>query len=326
MGNCCLSAHNDQQQQQQIVNDDKKDIMDEKELKDALDKVEFSPHFILMGDSVLDNIAWVQDQDKKLDVEKLLNIELQKYNKSWKCKNLAVDGNTTQSLIKSLNFYNLQKDKQFQPKRFQSLQIYLESDNIDITKEKPIIILSIGGNDVLGYMYDIKQMSQKVLTDMKDNEFIKSYKQILDILINECKCDVIICFVYEPHIRFCQSIERKELLKIFGWASNQIFTIAENYKLPIIDLCRTCNPYNDKHYSFASPIEPNEMNGSFTTNLVLHCLYDFEWNKHNDRKSKIYFGQNDDGNGLQIEENTVQTRANYMQSKLAMHPFQSVKK
>eukprot|EP01083_Nonionella_stella_P308212 1086439_1 len=185
--------------------------IDEKEFRSKFEKFEMTPHLILMGDSVLDNIAWVTT---KMDVEKQLNIALKKYNASWKCKNLAVDGNTTSSLIKSLNYYYMDVDKQIQPKRFQSLQIYLESDDIDLNKETPIVVLSIGGNDVLGYMYHVKQLSKNVVNDMQQNEFMKSYEEILNILINRCKCDVIIIFTYEPQIRFCadHNVKRKELL------------------------------------------------------------------------------------------------------------------
>merc|ERR1719229_1676024 len=163
-----------------------------------------SPHFILMGDSVLDNIAWIEDKDKRMDVEKQLNTALKQYNESWKCVNLAVDGNTTKSLTRSLNYYNLEKNKQIQPKRFKSLQYYLESDDIDLEKEKPIVLLSVGGNDVLGYMYHIKQLSKNVLSDMKQNEFMKNYELILNTIINDCECDVIIVFCYEPQIKFCR--------------------------------------------------------------------------------------------------------------------------
>lgn len=177
-------------------------------------------------------------------------------------------------------------------------------------------------------MYHEKQLSKNVLTDMKDNEFMKSYKQILDILINECKCDVILVFCHEPHIRFCKghNVERNELLNIMNWAANQIFNIAQQYKLAIIDLSRTCNPYNIKHYSSASPIEPNEINGGFTSNLVMFALYDFEWNDQHQRCSKIYYGQNDDGNGIKVELNTMETRSNYAKSKIAIHPHQKLKK
>ena len=152
MGNNCMNSKSNNNNKDIGVNNND---VDEKEFKSKLEKLDFQPHLILMGDSILDNIAWVEDPDKGLDVEKLLNIELKKYNDSWKCKNLAVDGNTTKTLIYSLNFYHQNKDQQNQPKRFQSLQYYLEPDanNIDLTKEKPIIILSIGGNDVLGYVH-----------------------------------------------------------------------------------------------------------------------------------------------------------------------------
>ena len=161
---------------------------------------------------------------------------------------------------------------------------------------------------------------------MKQNEFMKAYESILKMLINDNKCDVIIVFTYEPHIRFTDQhqMTRKELLNIMQWAAMQIFTIAEVYKLPIIDLSRTCNPYNFTHYSSASPIEPNEINGSFTAKLVLTVLSDYKWDK--DRCSKIYYGQNDDGNGIKMEENTAKNRNNYMKSKLSIHPFQKVKK
>ena len=240
---------------------------------------------------MLDNKAWIGDQNKKMDVEKQMNMVLQRHNTRWKCKNLAVDGNTTQSLIKSLHFHKLQKDKQIQPKRFKSVQQYLESDAIDLSTESPIIVLSVGGNDVLGSMYDREQMSTEVVANMKRNEFMKGYEQILDILITECHCEVMIVFCYEPHFRFCDShnVERKELLKIMEWAMTEIFGIAERYKLPVIDMSRTGNPYDEKHYS-VSPIEPNEKMGMFLVDLVLRVLADFEWNAQH-RMSKVYYGR-----------------------------------
>merc|ERR1712232_1227929 len=98
--------------------------------------------------------------------ETQMNNALSQYNKAWKCKNLAVDGNTTQSLLHSLDEANASN-----PKRFKSLQHYLKSDAIDLQKERPIFVLSVGGNDVLGCMYHSKQMSKNVVNDMQKNQF-----------------------------------------------------------------------------------------------------------------------------------------------------------
>ena len=389
------------------------------------DDFDFIPNLILLGDSVLDNIGWIDEDLSENDVEKQLNTALKQIDKLWTAKatNLALDGATSHTLLRNLTvrandpLYTrslhkyLLKQSEDDKIRIKLSQIAInnennnsndttndqkeqtndkidawnqnnpkndsiatndktdeketESDEIDANNSKSrknIVILSIGGNDVLGKILgnfygllgnssatsenngNIDDIGAQMINEMNRSQFGTNYRKILDIIINECDCNVIMVLCYEPHIKFLDDyeIERMQLMNIIEWGAKQLFEIENEYNVPIIDLSRTSDPKNDLHYSQSSPIEPNEKMGSFLVDLVLFCLKDFkQWkrigldkneneneNENNEKKavekmqvSKIYYGHFDDGNEIKVEKNNKEARNNYLKSKLKLSPL-----
>ena len=291
-------------------------MIDEKEMENTFKSFEFIPHIILMGDSVLDNKAWLENFDERMDVCKQLNIALKKYNNQFIATNLAVDGMTTQSLL-----FSLKKPNHIQPKRFTSLDSFLNDNEFNRDTHKPIVLLSVGGNDVLGSMYENSDaFDKKVVNNLKTQEFMNKYTDIINIILNDYKCDIIVVFCYEPHCRFTKkyNIKRSQLLNIMEFAMKEIFKLCESKCIPIIDLARTTDTYDINHYSSASPIEPNENTGLLLTDLVLYLLCDYYGNNWD--KSKIYFGRKNSNNPIQSRDNNDLERQNWLQNKLSITP------
>ena len=87
------------------------------------------------------------------------------------------------------------------------------SFDIDLkSKHKATIILSIGGNDGrihLNKLTSITGGASDVIKALKNDNFITNYKQIVDKLVNDFNCNVILIFVYQiqhqssKYISFC---------------------------------------------------------------------------------------------------------------------------
>lgn len=82
----------------------------------------------------------------------------------------------------------------------------------------------------------------------------------------------------------------------FGFT--EISKVAEEYKLPIIDLSRTYDPTNPNHYG-SDPIEPSNMGGQLTVNLIRFVTQQYDFGDEN-RKSKVFYGLEE---SITVEEN-----------------------
>ena len=236
--------------------------------------------------------------------------------------------------------------------KMDSVRVHMHDDNLK-NGRKNIVILSIGGNDVIaalgGKFFSLYQQFEKEKKEKKEakklalektieflndkSKFYENYCKILDIIINECNVkDIIMVLVYEPYIGFCKSysLNRDDLLVIIEWGAKMLFKIAQEHNLAIIDLSRTCDPFNKHHFSKASPIEPNEKGGSFLVDLVLYCISNYNEQKRNkdnggdqnnsQKCSMIYYGNYDNNGRIIAQENTSKAREQYLNNKLAVHP------
>ena len=95
----------------------------------------------------------------------------------------------------------------------------------------------------------------------------------------------------EPHETFFESqlhFSRDDLLLLVEWFAKFVFKIGETYKLPIIDLSRTMNPFDKSHYG-QSPTQPSNKAGQFIVDLIVHVIAKFDFESA-DRKAMIFYG------------------------------------
>ena len=77
---------------------------------------------------------------------------------------------------------------------------------------------------------------------------------------------------------------------------------ARKWKLPVIDLSRTFDPSNEKHYG-STPIEPSNLSGQMIVDLIKFVCQKYDFNKDdNSRESMIFYGNNKDGFMVEIND------------------------
>tara|TARA_R110002124_G_scaffold7591_2_gene43131 strand:+ start:1310 stop:1978 length:669 start_codon:yes stop_codon:yes gene_type:complete len=213
---------------------------------------------ILLGDSVFDNIAYL-DRDEK-SVTQHLQSKLD--TSLWDITVEAVDGATTKTIKPQYTKAGL--------------------DMLDNTNST--IIVSIGGNDALNYVNSLDNLSLENLHNIK-SQFYCDYRTAIDE-IAETGQQLYICTIYNP--KFPDPVMQKRAeagLSIFNdiilttandlWEDylcgyGNVMMEVKNAKYPLIDLRNVCR--DDK--SFANAIEPSGYGGDKITNEIIHKVLD----------------------------------------------------
>lgn len=204
----------------------------------------------LLGDSILDNEAYVASGKAVIDQINRLEKE------HWYAELLAVDGATTEDIP------------------YQCLQI---SDDISH------LIISIGGNDALGYVGVFEELVSSVYEGMQyiteiRNHFRESYRRMLrEILSLEKK--IALCTIYNSS----PGIEAP-LLTALSVFNDVIFYEAFRLGVPVLDFRQTFTKSSD--YSSLSPIEPSENGGRKIAEVVRQLM---EVHDFSSTRSVIYY-------------------------------------
>ena len=302
-------------------NDNKNDDND----KNDENVKQVATHIILMGDSVLDNFYWLKN--KKKDVKQQI---LDTYNNNIKVTNLAVDESTSEDVLYGMDpswtYIDARKQYGLEPYPIDKNNydkvcpldiaeklINENKININVNKNeiKPTVVLSVGGNDVrvLLFNFNLKEIMNGL------NKFEINLKEIIEIIINKLKLNLIIVLCYEPYFDFAESygIKREQLLQIFNIGANKLFNLCNKYNLPIIDLSRTLNPFNRKHYG-TTTIEPSNESGQYIVDLIKYINDNYNFNN---KKSKIYYGIKQEENGIIEQDNNDDARNGYLAQLLS---------
>ncbi len=203
------------------------------------------PHLVLLGDSVFDNAAYVDDEPT------LLTQVQQHLRGDWQATLLAVDGSATSEIADQLQ--NLPEDATH-------------------------LVLSVGGNDALREAAELVHSPMRTsvdalqrFTEMKGN-FQRRYSEMLDQLLSLRK-PTTICTIYDR----CpfQDPAMKQLAFTTLPMFNDCITREVVWAgLPLIDLRLTCNEPHD--YSDMSPVEPSCRGGEKIAQAIATVLL-----KHN---------------------------------------------
>jgi lysophospholipase L1-like esterase len=202
-------------------------------------------HIILLGDSTLDNAAYVPFN---LDVINLLRNRLPD---GWKATLLARDGSMINDIIYQLK--QLPEDASF-------------------------LVLSVGGNDALSHADILNERANSVsevllkLADIQD-AFRNNYRMMLKNALSY-KLPILICTIYYP--RFPDPRVQKLSKLALSIFNDCITSEAFGSCSRLIDLRMIFN--EDKDY--ATPIEPSEKGGEKITEAILEAVNEHDLNKN----------------------------------------------
>ena len=357
----------------------------------------YTSHIILMGDSVLDNFYWIEDN--RLDIRQQIENDCKQNNQDIMVLNYAVDESETKDVVKGMvpddgyvherqslgmkpypidtsddqgKVYPLKLMSQLIESINNSINININNDDeqlersIDVnSKLNPTVVLSIGGNDfrmVLGTGGEevLKYGSQSMIDGMINYDFVKNYEIILATMFPKNKYSIetiekhkldnknnnykfeisnrinsrfswiqlILVYPYQPGTTWYvyeavpgnptfNQFAIRQFFNVMEWGFGKICDLAYKYRLPIIDLSRTFDPNNEKHFG-SSPIEPSNLSGQFIADLVKYVLKIYNFEDIN-QESLIFYGikQDNEWNGIIVEKNTKQARKRYLSDIIA---------
>ena len=198
-------------------------------------------HLVLLGDSVFDNKAYINDG---LDV--IAHIRRQ-IPADWKASLRAVDGSVIENVRKQV---------------------------LDLPNDATHLIISVGGNDAILNADVLRQKvasSAEALDKLADvgGEFEYHYREMLQSVLR-LKKPTVVCTIYYPRIPepFIQKIA-VAALTIFN---DVIIRQAFQEGVPLIDLRLVCDEDSD----YANEIEPSEKGGGKIAKAIVRLV-----NEHN---------------------------------------------
>jgi hypothetical protein len=194
-------------------------------------------HVVLLGDSVFDNAAYVGDGP---DVVTQLRGRLPA---GWRASLLAKDGSVMRGILDQLAC---------------------------LPADASHLVVSIGGNDALGYSSVLKTTSHSVvhtltrLTDIRE-QFQGDYVEMIGAVLGR-GLPTAICTIYEP--RYTDLQMRRVASTALMVINDCIIRAAVARGIPLIDLRVVC----DEEENFANPIEPSVQGGWKIAGAIIALL------------------------------------------------------
>ena len=202
-------------------------------------------HIILLGDSILDNGAYVQPGEPGVITQLI-----QKLPEGWQATLRAVDGSITDDVKGQVR--GLPEDASF-------------------------LIVSVGGNDALSHSSIFNQDAQSTaevlqrLADIRD-KFQRNYQSMLKTVLS-CNLPTAICSIYYP--RFPDPVMQRMAIVGLSVFNDCITREAFKSRLPLIDLRLICNEDRD----YANEIEPSVYGGEKITNAIMNVVREYDSSK-----------------------------------------------
>jgi lysophospholipase L1-like esterase len=214
-------------------------------------------HLVLLGDSILDNAAYVQGGP---DVISQVRAELARNgvvspasgasSTRWKASLLAVDGSVTTDVKNQLG---------------------------KLPADATHIVVSAGGNDALGHTDILDARSRSTAETLERlaeiaTDFEGRYKSMLDAILSTRKATAI-CTIYYPRFpdRRLQRLSTTALT-VFNDA---ILRAGFSAGLPILDLRLICNEDSD----YANAIEPSSRGGEKIAAAIARLLAQHDFSR-----------------------------------------------
>jgi len=291
------------------------------------------PKVVFLGDSVLDNFFWLRD--RSTDLRQVLDQQLREEEnlRGYRCVNLAIDQMSSFDLLRRDPFLNpwihydrarrrvFENSSESSDKTYEHLvatdgNIY-SAKNVQCLKNVRCAVLSVGGNDV--YLNSDVQLSLvkslvpgfRHLREEVASDFRSRLDGIFESLDYALPADTVRLpvIVYHPHHSFsisglegmcsgliARTLQRGSLRHLVTPMARQILWLAQERCLPVLDLSRTFDPNDVRHYGTmdmdsTEPIcwsgaEPSDISQVFISELIVHVLNN--WTPQ--RGSVVYWG------------------------------------
>jgi hypothetical protein len=244
-------------------------------------------HIVFIGDSTLDNVYWMTDDDcygrEKCIKEQLVELT------GGKVTNYAADGFTSKNVLNGLYphiSYEIRQQVGDPYPEFQNAEHNFKfSPLVHLKKLEGIThaVLSVGGNDIREILGNLNELPNRWMA------FNENYPIIVEEILKVTP-NLIIQLQYRPsfnqdeHYRVYERIGEMAdqvskgpkvdsvyaLNNLMETIYPPIFKIAQDHKIPIIDLTNTYDIYDDSLYR--SQIEPSEKGGQLTCELIKHVV------------------------------------------------------
>jgi hypothetical protein len=192
-----------------------------------------SGHIVLLGDSIFDNRSYTQgDPDVVTHLRSVLP-------EGWKATLRAVDGNTT---------------------------AHLKAQLARLPDDVSHLVVSIGGNDVLGHfdLLDQRIASTRealLLFGRRAEDFERDYRSAMRAVI-DLGLPTTVCTIYNGNFATDEATPARVALTMFN---DVILRVAFEQALPVIDLRLVCAEPAD----YANPIEPSGRGGWKIANAIV---------------------------------------------------------
>ena len=199
-------------------------------------------HLILFGDSIFDNGVYVNPGQSNVTS----HLERKLEPLGWSVEIRAVDGHVVEDIEDQVSLRPLIKPC--------------------------ICVLSVGGNNALGYLQMIQDPAfdksvGSVLSAFHGirEQFRRSYANALDVILAQ-EQPLIVCTIYNP--KFPEADLQTMAETGLSFFNDVIIHEAMNRNLPVIDLREVCSDLD----AFANPIEPSEIGGDLITDAIISKL------------------------------------------------------
>jgi len=260
---------------------------------------------VLLGDSTLDNVVWVNGQ------EECIAYKLRQKNPGKKIYNLAADGFNSQNMLTGAspsiswdarrkgNDPFLIQDYRANPMTWTDPKFFKPLDQISqipkVELENAICVCSFGGNDIrealgsIAFGKDPREILQVTL---------KNYFEFLSHLLPRCK-KVVLCTQYFPNqnedvYRIYEIFRLEGVKELMRNIYPPLLEFAKEKNLAIADFANTFDSTNSKLYK--AQIEPSSLGGDLIVEII-----DYVAKNHTFEKSLIY-SLNSAGK-IQVKEN-----------------------
>ncbi len=193
-------------------------------------------HVVLLGDSIFDNGVYVAGgPDVVRQVRQILP-------EGWRASLLAVDGAVTSGVASQLR---------------------------RLPEDATHLVVSVGGNDALGYSYLLGESARSVgeavsLLEQAQRRFAAEYKDMLEGVLAR-GLPTAVCTIYDTPPSAANHRIIRTALALFN---DEITRAAFSNGLPLIDLRLICNEEGD----YANPIEPSVQGGEKMAATILSFL------------------------------------------------------
>jgi hypothetical protein len=184
-------------------------------------------HLVLLGDSILDNGAYVAGGPAVIDqVRGCLPA-------GWKATLCARDGDVLQDILGQLD---------------------------RMPRDATHLVVSAGGNDVLGEIGLLQEPVRtvgeglRVVAELRDR-FEVDYRKLI-AAIRRRDLPTVVCTIYNPCLP--DPALQREAVAALGLFNDRVIGLARELGFPVIDLRAICTEITD----FANPIEPSSAGGA----------------------------------------------------------------